>query len=504
MNILNENTNNSNPVKSGKVYLVGAGPGDVDLLTVKAKRILLSAKTVVYDRLVGEDIMALISKDAKMIDVGKNVGFHPIPQEEISQILVDEARLGTDVVRLKGGDSFVFGRGGEELELLSLEGIDFEVVPGLTSGIASPAYAGIPVTHRDYCSSLHLITGHKKKDGELNIDFESLVKVGGTLLFFMSVGSTPLIAKGLLSANMSEDTPCCVIQNGTRAYQKKFLCQLSTLEATVKENSVISPSMIVVGGVCSLSDKFDWFSRLELKGRKILVTTPNKDSNRLYDALKLLGADAQNLPAIETVPISFDLPKLEDYSHIVFTSPYGVNSYFKKFFAEGGDIRNFSHLKFAVVGRSTKKALSSYGICADFVPSVYCGETLAKEMLDASFVDENSKVLILRAKKASEELTNILQNANIFYNEVKTYETIALKYDNINVREYEAVTFTSASSVEAFVSLCEEKSFTDLNAICIGEQTAKVARKYNMNTFVSEVASIDSMVEEIKKFFIDK
>ena len=229
-------------MSKGVVYLVGAGPGDKELLTVKAARLIREAQVVVYDRLVSESIMELIPETAERIDVGKNVGNHPVPQHEINGILLREALAGKKVVRLKGGDPFVFGRGGEELELLSDNGVDFEVVPGITSSIAVPAYGGIPVTHRDFCSSLHIITGHARAGAELAIDFDALVRLKGTLIFMMSVSTVGRIASGLMAAGMERDMPCAVIENGTRAAQRKFVSDLEHIEGVVREHQVKSPA----------------------------------------------------------------------------------------------------------------------------------------------------------------------------------------------------------------------------------------------------------------------
>ena len=244
-------------MNKGKVILVGAGPGDPALLTLAAVRELKRAEVVVYDRLVSDDILALMPAEAEKINVGKNAGDHPVPQHEIDRILLDKALEGRRVVRLKGGDSFVFGRGGEELELLSENGVEFCVVPGITSAIAAAAYAGIPVTHRDFCSSLHIITGHKRENGALALDYGSLVKLNGTLVFLMSVASCGEIAAGLLAAGMAPDMPAAVVENGTRPEQRKLVSTVSALGEDVKKAGIRSPALILVGKVCALSGRFD-------------------------------------------------------------------------------------------------------------------------------------------------------------------------------------------------------------------------------------------------------
>ena len=250
----------------GNVILVGAGPGDPGLLTQRGREALSQAEVVVYDRLVSPAILALVPEKARKIDVGKEASHHKVPQEEINQILLREAQAGRRVVRLKGGDPFLFGRGGEELELLAEAGLPFEVVPGVTSALSVPAYAGIPVTHRDFCSSLHIITGHAKAGAKLTIDFEALKRTGGTLVFLMGVSALPAICRGLLDAGMAPQMPAAVIERGTTPRQRKLISTLEALPQAAEEAKVESPAIIVVGKVCTLSEKFDWFDHLPLKG----------------------------------------------------------------------------------------------------------------------------------------------------------------------------------------------------------------------------------------------
>lgn len=498
-----------NRMSKGKVYLIGAGPGDEQLLTLKADRLISKAEVVVYDRLVSRSILSKIPETAIKINVGKNAGNHPVPQDEINRILLEKAQEGYNVVRLKGGDSFMFGRGGEELELLYQNNIPFEVVPGITSPIAAAAYAGIPVTHRDFCSSLHIITGHKKKDGELDLDYQALVKLNGTLVFMMSVSSAGEIMNGLIKAGMSEQTECAVIENGTLPSQRKFVSVISKLADTIEQNNVKSPALIVVGRVCSLSEQFDWFSKLALKGKRILVTRPKASSSRLSEKLSQLGADVTLLPSIKTVPTEFEMPKLDEYTMLVFTSENGVASFFNKLLGDGLDARALFNKRVAVVGRETAKAILQYGIKADFIPKVFNGEALASEMLADKFVSTNDKLLILRAKKSAPELTDILVRNKIPYDEVSVYETELLKVDlankvEFNPNDYDIITFTSASCVDGFALMAGESKMSNVTAkcICIGEQTAKQARKYGIDAVISKEATIDSMIETIMEHSI--
>ncbi len=479
---------------SGKVFLVGAGPGDAGLLTVKAKALLSKAQVVVYDRLVGADILALLPEEAEKINVGKTAGNHPVPQEQISQILVDKAKEGKDVVRLKGGDSFVFGRGGEELELLCENGIDFEVVPGITSAIAAATYAGIPVTHRDYCASVHIITGHRKKDGELSLDYDALVRLNGTLVFLMAVSNAGEIARGLLQAGMDASMPCAMVENGTRPQQRKFLFTLSEASGAVEKYGVQSPALFLVGRVCALSDRFDWFSNLPLKGRRILVTRPKNSANRLADGLRAWGADVTLLPAIRTQALPFEMPSLDGYTALIFTSAPGVQAYFKRLMEES-DTRSLFGKRVFCVGRETAKALLGYGIRADYLPSVYSGEALGRELVGQGLVKPSDRLLLLRARQASRQLPGILAENGVPFDELAVYETLYEKNVAPRPDVWEYVTFTSASCVEGFVrGFPAGTDFTSVQALCIGQQTADAAKAYGMRTQVSPQATIDSMI----------
>mgnify|MGYP006070650005 FL=1 len=276
-------------MKKGQVILVGAGPGDPELLTIKGRKAIESAEVVVYDRLVGQAIFDLIPENAERINVGKESSHHTVPQEQINQILLEKALEGKRVVRLKGGDPFLFGRGGEELELLSEHGVSFQEVPGITSAIAVPAYAGIPVTHRDCCSSLHIITGHQRAGKPLSINFEALVQTKGTLVFLMGVSALGEICRGLLEAGMEPDMPAAVIEKGTTPSQRPILATLSTLPETAKAEKVKSPAIIIVGKVCAYSNQFDWFDHLPLKGKTVIVTRPKERAGTLSERLRALG-----------------------------------------------------------------------------------------------------------------------------------------------------------------------------------------------------------------------
>lgn len=491
----------------GFVVLVGAGPGDKGLLTVRGMEYLKKAEVVLFDRLVSDDILALIPDDAKKIDVGKESGHHPVVQDEINRILFDEALTGKLVVRLKGGDPFVFGRGGEELELLEANGIPFEVVPGITSAISAPAFAGIPITHRDYCSSFHIITGHQKKGKELSINFKALVSAGGTLVFLMGLSSLRNILDGLLNAGMDRNMPAAIIENGTRPGQRKVVGTITDLYDRALEKKIQSPAIIVVGEVCGLSDRFDWFSKRQLAGVKIIVTRPKCSGGTLSARLRDLGAEVVEYPCIELHEIEDNqrlekaLAQLKDYAWLVFTSKNGVEILFERLKQQKKDLRVLAGLRIAAIGSQTAETLAEYGIIADYVPEIFDGKHLAAGLCEISGVHE--KILLLRALKGSVEITDVFKAQGRAFEDIPVYDTKFVSAGShcvkTLVRENPGiyVTFTSASTVEGFVRSMEGANLGQITGICIGNQTSQAAVKYGIRHFTSEEATIDSMVRKI-------
>ena len=497
-------------MKIGKVWLVGAGPGDVGLLTVKGKRLLEEAEVVVYDALVGQGILSMLPKGIAMIDVGKRAGKHKKSQEEINRILVEEAKKGLRVVRLKGGDPFLFGRGGEEVEALKCANIPFEIVPGVTSSIAVPAYNGIPVTHRDYTSSVHIITGHKKQGESLDIDFASLVKLKGTLVFLMGLSSLFDICEGLLEAGMDREMPAAILQEGCSAGQRSVFTSLSKLVQRAKEENIGMPSIIVVGEVCSLAGEFSWYEKLPLAGKKIILTRPQNMISTMAEKLRKKGAEVIEFSAISLVEIQenkeFDeaLSELEKFSWIGFTSPSGVDIFFSKLRKAGLDLRKLAGIKIAVIGQGTKTKLEERGIYADFMPSVYDGYHMGKEL--ATLVNKEDKILFARAKKGNRELIEEIKKSGAKVVDIAIYDTLYEKAkvayreeDFLNKKIY-CVAFTSASTVEGFVKAMPETfDFSTVRAACIGRQTAEAAKKYGMKVRISKEASIDSLIRLIEE-----
>lgn len=487
-----------------RVTLVGSGPGDIGLMTVRGVERLQEADVVLYDRLIGDGLLRLIPDGAEKINVGKNTNDHPVPQDEINRILVAKAKQGLRVVRLKGGDPFVFGRGGEELEALAEQGIPFEVVPGISSSIAAAAYAGIPVTHRDYTSSLHIITGHGKKNSDPDINFEALVKLNGTLVFMMSVASLAYICEECVAAGMDSATPAAIIENATRSRQRKFLGTLATLPGIARENDVVSPSVIIIGKVCELSDKLDWFSARPLSGRRVIVTRSRETLSSLTAPLRELGAEVIETPCIRIRPLLDDneplrraVANLDGFGWLVFTSAVGVRLFFEYLARQKRDIRALRHLKIAAVGTETEKEINRRGIFVDYVPDVYSGEELAKGLV--GIVAKGEAVLLARAKMGSEDILDIFKGAGVAFENVSLYDTEHEVPEETPHAPCEAdlIAFTSSSTVKGFVKLNPNADYGKLRGVCIGEKTAEAARRYGFSVAVSERASIASLIEKI-------
>lgn len=484
--------------QGGKVWLVGAGPSDAGLFTLKGKAVLQQADVVVYDKLVGQGIMAMIPSHVRRISVGKESGHHPVPQPEINEILLREALDGNKVVRLKGGDPFVFGRGGEELELLCQHHIPFEIIPGITSAVAVPAYNGIPVTHRDFCSSFHIITGHTKKSEEAEINYDALVKMEGTLIFLMGVTAMPKICKRLMKAGMDPDMPAALLERGTTAHQRRIIATVATLPEAAEKAAVKTPAIFIVGQVCTLEQDFHWAEDRPLGTLKIAVTRPRDRSSAMARRLSELGAEVVLMPAIETEPIRENqalrqaLSNIRDYQWIVFTSVAGVECFYEAMQQCRMDIRSLAGIHFAVIGTGTKKAVEKKGVFTDLMPEEYSGTALGQALAQA--VSEGDKILIPRSAIGTEDVIKPLLQAGIAFDDIPVYDTKTAQtspYDD----SVDYVAFTSASTVRGFVSLNPDLDYSCVKAVCIGKQTAAAAAEYGMDIRISEQATIDSMID---------
>jgi len=489
-----------------KVILVGAGPGSKGLLTLRGLEMLQIADVVLYDRFVSEDILAVIPSSAEKIDVGKHAGNHPVPQDYINELLLEKARQGKNVVRLKGGDPFVFARGGEELELLAENNILFEVVPGVSSAIAAAVYAGIPLTHRGCASSFHVITAHAKNNEKPNIDFNALAKLNGTLVFLMGVAAIGALCESCISAGMDKALPAAIVENATINSQRKFLGTLADLPEIARTNNVKSPAVIIIGKVCQFSDRYDWFGRKPLRNKRIVVVRVKPDASKLSDCLRELGCDVAEMPCLRIAPLTAPgcmlgkkLENIKDYSWLVFTSGTGVNIFFEYLIENEIDIRELSHLKIACVGIETGKEVKKYGIKADYIPAEYNGTALAQGL--TGLVKNGEKLLIARAKDADKDLTCILAEAGAAFDDVPVYEKIRdiAVANAISGDDFDFAAFTSPSAVECFAEVVTR--LDRIKAVCIAEKTAAAARAYGMEAHISAEATVTGMVEKIKELF---
>lgn len=496
---------------TGKVWLVGAGPGDVGLLTLKGREVLEQADVVVYDALVGQSILSLIPEPAELVYAGKRAGNHHLRQEEINRVLLEEALQGKRVVRLKGGDPFVFGRGGEELELLAAHGVPFEVVPGVTSAFAVPAYSGIPVTHRDHCSSVHIVTGHRRQDHTYDIDFDALARTGGTLVFLMGIAALPDICRGLLGAGMDADMPAAMLERGTTARQRRISATLGTLEEVCARTGARTPAIIVVGKVCALADTFAWAEKRPLAGVRVLLTRPKELNSRMAAMLRERGAEVLELPAIRTVPAAdigpvqkaVDTLAAGGWDWIVFTSPSGVGIFLREL-TEKYDLRALGGVKIAAIGEGTRKALADHGLRADFLPSVYDGKTLGREL--AKECRPGARVLIPRAAAGDRALAEELsKGGGLEIADLTAYETVYASSRVIDQRELvesgeaDLAVFTSASTVRGFAGSMSGADFSMVRAVCIGRKTAEAAKALGMKVWVAERATLESLARKLEE-----
>lgn len=490
----------------GKVWLVGAGPGDVGLFTLKGMEVLQNAEVVVYDSLVGQGVLSKVPKEARRINVGKRASNHTMPQEQINRVLAEEAKKGLRVVRLKGGDPFLFGRGGEELELLHKEGIPYEVVPGVTSSIAVPAYNGIPVTHRDFCSSLHIITGHKKQGEPYDIDFEALVRTKGTLVFLMGVSALSDICTSLLAAGIDPQMPAAILQKGTTAGQKRIVATVGTLPEEVKRQGILTPAIIVVGKVCALAEEFAWYEKLPLAGWKVLVTRPKETISTMAQKLRVMGAEVLELPAIRTEPLQDQrllkkaMEELDTFDWIGFTSPIGVRVFFREMKQAGKDIRALGKVKIAAIGKGTAKELEERGLFVDLMPKTFDGASLGAALCQVCEGEE--KILLPRAKIGGKEiLENLAKKPGLTICDVPTYDTFYEENEMIDLKnafesgEIDCAVFTSASTVRGFVNGVPGLDYSKVKAACIGKQTREAADAYGMQTWIAKEATIDSVTD---------
>ncbi|SDY77734.1 uroporphyrinogen-III C-methyltransferase [Tindallia californiensis] len=500
-------------MKQSMVYLVGAGPGEKDLITLRGLNCLKKAEVVLYDRLSGTELLSFAPEDAEFIDVGKKPNHHPVPQEEINRILVKKAKEGKLVVRLKGGDPFVFGRGGEEALALAKEGLLYEIVPGITSSIAVPAYAGIPVTHRHVSPSFHVITGHEDPTQDESLDYEILAKLTGTLIFLMGVGRLERITNQLIEYGKDPNTAVALIHRGTTSEQKTITGRLDNIVDKVRKANLKPPCIIIIGDVVNLASSLQWFENKPLFGKKIMVTRSRLQASQLTAYLKEMGAEVIECPTIEIKPI--DKPenvnqvigKIDQYHHIIFTSVNGVKAFMRQLNKQGMDLRHLSkESRITAVGEATRKKLVEKGLQVDYMPEVFTAEGVLEAL--TPFVKPEEKVLIPRAELGRKNLIEGLENLGTVVDELVLYKT-TLPMENqeklINTisDKLDWITFTSASTVNHLVEMVGEDYLHLLQKTklaAIGPITAKAAKSHNLSiTCQAEPYTIPALAEAIRK-----
>ena len=479
------------------VSLVGVGPGDENLLTLRACECIETADVIVYDNLINPTILNRAKMNAKLIYAGKISGNHYLTQDKINETIVEYALLGEYVVRLKGGDPYIFGRGGEEAEYLLERNIDFEIVHGVSSFYAGLGYAGIPVTFRGEAAEFHVFTGHKKQGEELDLNFENIAKLEGSLVFLMGISNLSLIVQGLLSNGMNKDIGAAVIENGTRYNQRVFRGKLSNIEEIAKRENIISPALIVVGNVCEKNLAF--FQNILLTATKALV-------EKMSPEFKKLGANICEMSLIATKEIEIDkntfVSELELATHILFTSANGVDIFFEKIKNYDIDVRSLYNKKICVIGSGSSEALKKYGVNADFIPSKFDSKSFVEEILPK--LDKNSRVLMLRASLGNDNLPNGLKTAGIKFRDIPIYDTI-IDYRrsfevNKEIKKFDYVVVASASAAKALCEMIEDKSALLNRVVSIGPVTTKALREFGIEEFITaKQYDVKGIVDAIKK-----
>jgi uroporphyrinogen III methyltransferase/synthase len=503
---------------AGKVYLIGAGPGDPGLITLRGKYLLERAEVVVYDYLANKKLLNYVPKTAKFIYAGKKGGgLHAYTQEGINQLLVDHAKAGNIVVRLKGGDPFIFGRGGEEIEEIVAEGIDFEVVPGVTSATAAATYAGIPITHRDYTASVAFVTGHEDPTKKYsNIQWDKLATGAGTIVIYMGIKTLPLITKKLIDYGRSPDTPVAVVRWASTPQQRSVEGTLATITEVVQKADIKPPALVIVGEVVKLRKTIDWYEKRPLFDKRVVVTRTREQASELVAKLEEHGADCLEYSTIHIEPVSDYTPldqafaDIKQYQWILFTSLNAVTYFFKRLYQSGLDSRSLAGPKIAAVGKATAEELLKYGLRADLIPQRFTGEGLAEALLESK-VGAGSKILLPRALRASEVLPETLVDAGADVDVVPVYQNVPPQgrkeelRDQLIEGDIDLLTFTSSSTVTNFLSMVDAKDNDELQQLlnkvtiaAIGPITAKTVTESGLQVDIQpESYTINDMVNTI-------
>ena len=502
----------------GKVYLVGAGPGDPGLITVKGLECIRKADVIIYDYLAAPALLKYAAENAETIYVGKKGGNHTLSQEGINELIAGKATEGLTVTRLKGGDPFIFGRGGEEVEVLVDREIEFEIVPGVTSAIAAPAYAGIPLTHRKFTSTLTFVTGHEDPTKEeTRIDWATLAKGSGTLVFFMGVKNLPRIVRRLLDNGKTGDTPIALVQWGTTTKQTTVAGTLETIVERVEQAGITAPAIIVLGDVVRLRKTMKWFEKRPLLGKTIIVTRAREQASDMIRILTDWGASCLEYPTIDIVPpvdpspLDEAIARLSGYSWIVFTSVNGVRYFFNRLFQKGLDARSLGGMQTASVGPATAKHLAAFGINSDIVPEGYRAESVVDAFRHEDISGE--KILLPRAEEARPILPVELRKMGAVVDDIAVYRTKIADHNrdelltHLASKTADLVTFTSSSTVKNFKTLLPPGQFQDLieglSVASIGPITTDTAESMGFEVSIEPDAStIPDLCKAIVQYYL--
>ncbi|HXI09415.1 MAG TPA: uroporphyrinogen-III C-methyltransferase [Thermodesulfobacteriota bacterium] len=502
---------------STMVYLVGAGPGDPGLLTLKGLEAIKAADCIIYDFLANSRLLEHARPEAETIYVGKKGSFKTIAQAEITRLIIKKAKSGKTVVRLKGGDPFIFGRGGEEAEGLVKEGIPFEVVPGVTSAIAAPAYAGIPLTHRDLSSSVTFVTGQENplKEGT-GIDWKGLTPGKGTLVFLMGWKNLPVITKKLVANGWAPSTPVALVRWGTLTKQKSVVGRLDNIVSAGEVAGIMPPTVAVVGDVVKLKERLDWFETKPLFGKRVLVTRALEQAGEFTRVLEREGAEPIAFPTIKTKPmpgwwgLDRAIKRLSTYDWAIFTSVNGVKYFFERIKALGLDLRELKGVKICAVGPMTAKAIGSFGLRVDLTPKEFRAESLIEALGKKGI--KGKRFILPRALKAREVIPTDIKRLGGKIDVVPTYKTVKPTKEAGGLRDLllgkgvDCITFTSASTVTNFVSMFKRSELPELlsasRIACIGPVTAEAAKGYGINVdIMPKDYTIPALTEAMARYY---
>ena len=501
-------------MRPGKVYLIGAGPGDPELLTLKGRRLLRIADVVVYDRLIDKRLLEHCKPDAELVDVGKVPGERGRTQARINSLLVNEARAGKQVVRLKGGDPFVFGRGGEEAESLRDAGVPFQISPGVTSAVAAPAYAGIPLTHREYGSSFTIMTGSVAADaGNMEPDWSAAARMPGALVILMGWRRIEEITSALIAAGKPGNTPAAVVSRGATAEQKSVFSNLDSIAEAARREGLEAPAAIVVGEVVRLHDRLNWYENLPLFGRRVMITRASAQARGLSERLTELGACPVEVPTIEIraledfSDLDSCLRALSQFDWIAFTSANAVRAVCDRLFEIGADIRSLHPVNIAAIGSATSTALMDRGVAADMVSETASSIGLASDL--EVYGIRGKAILLPRSDIATADLPDRLRSKGAVAREVNAYRTVIPPDSKSVAREairngVHAITFASSSSVENMIKFLDGdiSSLRSVAVACIGPSTAQTAGRYGLKVdIVAKETTSASLAEALVEYF---